>query len=125
MAKSGKFVLIIAVILVVIAFAFQRQISQFLFSPEGLSLAASELCFKNQTDQNLVVDISVEGGERMIVLLVPDETGCAASPDNARKGTVKVGLSEKEGPFCLREAVSGDRLKLEMFATDNNCGWPN
>lgn len=124
MSIIGKVFLLLAAVIAIGLIVYQKQISQFFFAPEGLSLAASEICLQNQTEQNLVVDISVQGGERMVVLLVPQEQGCAASPEISRKGLIKVGMNEKEGPFCRLEAVSGQKLKLNRFSVEDNCGWP-
>ena len=116
MSRSGIIVGLLVLCLAVTGLVFHKQISQFLFEPEGLSMAAAELCVINKTSENLVIDISVEGGARTVTFMVPDEEAGAASPEAGRSGKIRVSLQENQGPFCDLDTTVGETVTLTQFA---------
>ena len=123
MSRSGIIVGLLVLCLTATGLVFHRQISQFLFEPGGLSIAAGELCVINKTSENLVIDISVEGGARTVTFMVPDEEACAASPEAGRSGKIRVSQQENQGPFCDLDTAVGETVTLTEFAPPDKCGW--
>ena len=123
MSRSGMIVGLLVLCLTVAGLVFHKQISQFLFEPEGLSMAAAELCVINKTSESLVIDISVEGGARTVTFMVPDEESCAASPEAGRGGKIRASKQENQGPFCDVETTVGETVSLVEFAPPDKCEW--
>ena len=67
--------------------------------------------------------VEVTGGEKNTAMIAPGETLCSAAPATAMAGSIRVGLGEREPPFCRTNACSGDTVVLLRFIPDKNCGW--
>ncbi len=123
MSRSGKMIFLLALVSLFARWVFRDVISRFLFHPEGLSVAAGEICLINQTQDVIVADIAVKGGSRMVALLAAGEASCAQSPGASMKGTIKVSASEGQSPFCETLAETGILVKLTVFAAPDHCVW--
>ena len=121
--KAGLFVLGGVVAFMVAAGLFRQPIAQFLFDPEGYSVAASEVCVTNRDEGELVVEITVYGGAKSVTLLARDERGCSAAPKIGLKGLVLVSRKDGVEPFCRVETVAGQNVEIAAFTPANNCGW--
>lgn len=123
MSRPVRFSLaVLAALCLAIAF-FRTEISQFLFDPEGLSLAADELCLANMTDIEVIAKISVDKGASSTTLLTAGEMACSQSPVAGNQGVVLVSLIDGEGPYCEQAGTSGKVLKLTAFDPPSNCVW--
>jgi len=123
MSKAGKIFLLLGVLLGVVMLFAWAPLSRFLFHPEGLSLAASQLCLVNKSDGDLVVEIDVSDGAKSITLLGREEKGCSAAPKAGLAGRIVV--SEKEGglPNCVGQFQAGETIEISGFSPNDNCGW--
>lgn len=123
MPKWRKAIVLLVGLVFGFTILFWEPISKFLFDPEGLSLAASHVCVINQTGENLVGDISVEGGAKAVTLLLPEEKACAASPEAGRAALIKFSMSENGSPYCEYETKAGQTVILKQFSPPINCRW--
>lgn len=114
-------------LLITIAFVFsvffRQELHAYFLSPDGLSLAKSEICVINGSDQDPIVKINVENGATNIVLLFTGETICSPSPENESSGTIKVSLEDGAGPFCEIEAASNQKYVLLSYDGKEDCKW--
>ena len=106
---------------IVLGAFFRQELYAYLVSPDGLSLAKSEICVSNESDQDSIVKIDVENGATNIVLLFTGETICSPSPENESTGTIKVSLEDWTGPFCEIKAASNQKYVLLSYDGKENC----
>lgn len=124
--RRGRIVLLAVVVLVTLLAFFAGPAWRLLFHPDGFSMAPAELCLeypRGKGHLEVVALVEVMGGAKNTALLAPGETLCSAAPEPGMDGRIRVGLSEREPPFCKLAARSGETIMLEQFAPDSNCGW--
>jgi len=114
--------LLVTVSMVLGAF-FRQELYAFLLSPDGLSLAKSEICVLNDSDLEPIVTIDVAKGATNIKLLFIGEEICSPSPENESLGTIRVSLEDGAGPFCEIEAASNKKYVLLSYDGKQQCKW--
>ena len=121
---SRKHVILIAIGAAIgLFFLFQQQLYDFFISPDGLSLAKSELCLDNQTNSELVALIDVDGGAKTTSLIFPQEKLCSPSPNSQTSGVVRVSVEDGVLPFCEMHMDAAGTLILKSFSVDGLCVW--
>lgn len=116
-------VFLLVTMAVVLGAFFRQEVSAYLFSPDGLSLAKSEICVINESDQEPIVKIDVVNGATNVVLLFTGETICSPSPDNDSSGYIKVSLEDGAVLFCEIEAASNQKYVLLSYDGKEHCKW--
>lgn len=108
---------------VVLSAFFRQEIYAYLFSPDGLSMAKSQICVLNESDQEPIVTIEVENGATNVVLLFAGEKICSLSPNRESYGIIKVSLEDGGAPFCIIEATSYQKYLLLSYDGKEQCEW--
>lgn len=108
---------------VVLGAFFRQEIHAYLFSPDGLSLAKSEICVLNESDLEPIVKIDVVNGSTNIKLLFTGEEVCSESLENKSSGHIKVSLEDGVGPFCEINAASNKKYVLLSYDGKQQCEW--
>lgn len=115
--------LIVLAIVTVLALVFHDAINRFLFHPEGLSTAASELCVINQAGLPLVVQISIDGGANSLTLIDDAGEACSPAPSDDLQAEIRFSIKERTEPFCTLQTVSGEVETLLVFDAPDKCEW--
>ena len=123
MSKTVRYSLVALSALCLAALFYRIEISQFLFDPEGLSLAPDEICLTNMTRGDVIAKISVTDGATSTTFLPHGEKACSAASSSGSAGMVRVSVEDGKPPFCDQDAVSGESLKLTRFLPPSNCSW--
>lgn len=123
MRRSYKIMLSLVICLAALGLFFQQQIRLFFFHPEGLSMAAAEICLTNQSTTAIVAEIEVDHGAKTITFLTPGENACSASPDPSFSGRVVVSVEEGVPPVCSLELEEAGSVALKKFSAPDNCEW--
>lgn len=103
--------------------SFRTQLWQYLFDPEGLSLAPSEFCVTNGTDGDLVLKLSVTNGATSTTYLLSDETACSAAASKDSPAMAEASIEDGQPPYCRSTGRSGETKKLVIFDPPSNCVW--
>lgn len=123
MSAWKRYSLMAIAVMVTIVFLLSDQINRFLFHPEGLSTAASEVCVTNQAGLTVVAQISIAGGANSLTLLDDADEACSPAPGDGLPAEIRFSVEDGKGPFCTLETVSGQEHTLLVFDAPDNCEW--
>lgn len=118
-----KISLVLLLLVALFVAVFREQFYDFFFSPDGLSIAPSEICLVNMTSKELYIEVDTYVGAKAEGLLYADEKLCAPSPNNEVVGKVKAGFAENLKILCEFDVKKSGDVVLKSITKNGSCDW--
>lgn len=123
--KVLKISILILAVIVVAGIVFRQQLYDFFISPDGLSIAASEICMKNASASELIVEIDTFVGAKVETFLFEQQQVCAPSPNDELVGKILVGKADSMKYSCEKDVKKAGLVTLVDIGPDGRCEWLN
>ncbi len=119
--STGKLIRVLIVCLIgapIVLFGYR-----YLFDPNGINVAAAEICVSNKSGQTLLFVVEAKNGARMLEILETGNKLCSPTPQVGDKGVVGVFVDEDALEGCSRLTRAGKTEILIGYAKFDNCEW--